>query len=206
VTTWIILRAAGIGAYMMLFGSVAWGLIATTSLFGKKVPRATATSVHQFLSMAALVLLGVHIGGLLLDRFLPFHPLDVLVPLHSTFRPVAVALGIAAMYGMVVVLVSSWTKKHVGNAWWRRLHVLAAPAFTMSMLHGIFAGTDTVHPWMLWIYASTGVTVLFLLVLRGLTIGIRPQRAQLPDGVRARRPAAPAPSSRDRTAGRMAVS
>ena len=31
VTTWILLRAAGMGAYVMLFLSVAWGLVATTA-------------------------------------------------------------------------------------------------------------------------------------------------------------------------------
>ena len=32
MSTWILLRAAGIGSYLMLFLSIAWGLIATTSV------------------------------------------------------------------------------------------------------------------------------------------------------------------------------
>jgi len=186
VITWIVLRAAGIGAYLMLFGSVAWGLISTTSLFGKKVAKATAVSVHQFLSTVALVLLGVHLGGLLLDRFVPFKPLDFLVPFHNAFRPVAVTFGIVAMYLTVIVLVSSWTKKHLGTKVWRSLHLLATPAWVLSMVHGVFTGTDTVRPWMYWIYASTGAAVLFLLLVRAFTHGVRPQRAALPEGARAK--------------------
>jgi methionine sulfoxide reductase heme-binding subunit len=106
--TWIILRAAGISAYLMLFLSVAWGLVATTSVVGKKVSKASAVAVHQFTSTVALVLLAVHLAGVLLDRFVPFHPLDIVVPFHATYRPVAVAFGIAAMYLAVVVLVTSW--------------------------------------------------------------------------------------------------
>jgi len=176
--TWIVLRASGVAAYVMLFGSVACGLAATSSVFGRRAAKATAVAVHQFLPTVALVFLRIHLGGLLIDRFMPFRPLDVLVPLHSSFRPVAVAFGIVAMYSMAVVLASSWFRKHVGTTWWRRLHILAAPAFTLSMIHGVYSGTDSARPWMWWIYVSTGSAVLFLIVLRGLTAGLRPASAK----------------------------
>ncbi|HEY1330760.1 MAG TPA: hypothetical protein VGH10_04730 [Actinomycetota bacterium] len=188
MTTWIVLRAAGIGAYLMLFASVAWGLIATTSVFGKKVSKATSVSVHQFVSTVALLLLGIHLGGLLLDTFVRFHPLDVLIPLHSAYLPVATAFGVLAMYSVVIVLASSWTRKHVGPTWWRRLHLLTVPAFILAMVHGVFAGTDTARPAMWWTYVATAAIVLFLVVLRGLTSGLRPQRHAVP--VNARTPAA----------------
>lgn len=180
MTTWIILRAAGIGAYVMLFLSVAWGLVATTAVFGKRVAKATAVSVHQFIATVAFVLLGVHIGGVLADRFVPFKPLDVLVPFHASYRPVAVVFGIVAMYLLVVVLVSSWLRKRLGTTWWRRLHLLAVPAFTLSVIHGIFTGTDTVRSAMWWLYLATAGLVLFLIVVRALTAGLRPQRAAHP--------------------------
>jgi DMSO/TMAO reductase YedYZ heme-binding membrane subunit len=186
MTTWIILRAAGIGAYVLLFLSVAWGLVATTSLFGKRVAKATAVTVHQFLSVAALTLLAVHLGGLLVDSFMPFRPLDVLVPWHASFRPAATAVGVLAMYAMVVVLVSSWFRRRVGPVWWRRLHLLAAPSFGLAMVHGIFAGTDSARPWMWWLYVGTGLIIVFLVVVRGLTADYRPERQSLPAGDRTR--------------------
>lgn len=188
MTTWIVLRAAGIGAYVMLFLSVSWGLIATTGALGKRVSKATATSVHQFMSTAGLLLLGVHIGGLLVDAFMPFGPGEVLIPGRSSFEPVPVAFGIVAMYSMVFVIVLSWLRKQIGTKWWRRSHLLAAPTFILSMIHGVFSGTDSVRPAMWWTYASTGVIVLFLVVVRGLTVGFRPPRAAPPSP--ARRPTA----------------
>jgi methionine sulfoxide reductase heme-binding subunit len=199
VTTWIVLRAAGIGAYVLLFLSVSWGLIGTTSLFGKRVAKATAVTVHQFLGAAALFLLAGHLGGLLVDSYMPFRPLDVLIPLHSAFRPLASALGVLAMYAMVLVLASSWLRRPVGPVWWRRLHLLAAPAFGLSMVHGIFAGTDSARPWMWWLYVGTGLAVVFLVIVRGLTADNRPQRHELPAAARVRpaRPArAPSPPER----------
>ena len=104
MTTWIVLRAAGIGAYVVLFASVAFGLVATSGPFGKRFAKASSISIHQFLSTVGLVLLAIHIGGLLLDTYTHFGPKEVLVPGASSYRPVAVALGVIGMYGTVLVL------------------------------------------------------------------------------------------------------
>jgi methionine sulfoxide reductase heme-binding subunit len=200
MTTWILLRAAGIGAYVLLFLSVAWGLVATTSVFGTRVAKATAVTIHQFLSTAALLLLGAHVGLLLVDSFMPFRLLDVLLPLHAAFHPVATAFGVLAMYAMVIVLASSWLRRRVGPSWWRRLHLLAAPAFVLALVHGVFAGTDSARPWMWWLYVGTGLAILFLVIVRGLTAGRRPERHQLAAGRRARQPRivpAPSPAARE---------
>ena len=193
--TWIVLRAAGIGAYLMLFLSVAWGLLATTSLVTKRVAKPTSTLFHQFVATVSLVLLTIHLGGLLIDTFMPFGLPDLLVPMSSDFRPVATAFGVVAMYLMVAVMVSSWTKKRIGITWWRRLHLLAIPTFTLSMVHGVFAGTDTSRPWMWGIYLATGAITLFLVIVRGLTVGYRPRRTPRPEHTepkRAQQPAQPA--------------
>jgi cytochrome b561 len=177
VTTWIVLRAAGIGAYVALFLSVAWGLLGTTGLVTKRVSKPSANTFHGVVAAAGFVLLLVHIAGLLVDRFVPFAIWDVVIPLRSSFRPIAVAAGILAMYGMAIVLASSWARKRVGTTWWRRLHQLSVPIFTLALVHGVFAGSDTDRPWMFWLYAATGVTTLFLVIVRGLTAGYRPPRA-----------------------------
>jgi DMSO/TMAO reductase YedYZ heme-binding membrane subunit len=176
VTTWIILRAAGIGAYLMLFASVAFGLVATTAPFGKRIAKQSAILIHQFLSTVGLVLLAIHIGGLLVDSYMHFAPQDVLVPGASTYRPIPVALGIFAMYAMVTVLVSSWTRRRYSSNLWRRLHMAAGPAFALALLHGVFAGADATRRWMFLTYVITGSIVVFLLLLRGLQGGRKPVR------------------------------
>jgi DMSO/TMAO reductase YedYZ heme-binding membrane subunit len=195
VITWIVLRAAGVGAYLMLFASVAWGLIATTSIVGRRLAKPSAVAIHQFIATVAVVLLGVHIAGLLVDRFMPFGILDVLIPMHGAFKPVAVSFGIVAMYAALVVLVSSWLRKPLGTRWWRRLHLLAVPAFGLSMVHGAFAGTDTVRPWMWWIYVASGGVILFLVLTRGLTAGLRAVRATHTRTAQAASPSPPAGAS-----------
>jgi len=149
-------------------------------LVGRRVSRASATTVHQFLSTAGLALLVVHLGGLLVDSFMPFGLADLTIPFASTYRPLAIAIGVVAMYAMVAVIVLSWLRKRIGTVWWRRSHLLAVPTFAMSALHGLLAGSDSSRAAMWWLYLGTSLTVVFLVIVRGLTANVRPVRAPRP--------------------------
>ena len=188
---WILIRAAGIAAYGMLWLAVAWGLAATTSAVSNRVSKQASTLFHQFAASAGLLLLAIHMGLLVIDKFMPYSLLDTLVPMRSTFRPVAITFGVVAMYGVVIVMVTSWLRKPIGTLWWRKMHLLAVPAFTLAFAHGVFSGTDTNRNWMIVLYAVTGTLVLFLIFVRALTYGYRAPRATPPQ--RAARPAGAVP-------------
>lgn len=173
---WLLTRSAGVGSYLMLYLAVAWGLLATTSLVTKRVSKRSSTAFHGFVASAGLALLALHLTGLLLDRFVRFDLLDLLVPFRATYRPFALALGIVAMFATVIVLTTSWTRKFLRPALWRTIHLLAVPAFAMALLHGLLAGSDSARPGMTILYWVTGFSVLFLVIVRGLTA--RPPRAR----------------------------
>jgi methionine sulfoxide reductase heme-binding subunit len=174
---WILIRAAGIGAYLMLYLAVAWGLAATTKVVSNRVSKQASTLFHQFAASAGLVLLLVHMGLLLIDKFERYTVLDELIPLHSHgTHPIPVTMGVIGFYGVVVVMVTSWLRKPIGTLWWRRLHLTAVPAYTLALAHGVFTGYDTPHTWMWAMYAVTGTSVLFLLFVRALTYGYRAPR------------------------------
>ena len=180
MNTWIVTRAAGVGAYVMLFSAVAWGLVATTALVSKRIAKATSVLLHQVLASVGLALLAVHLGAILLDQFVDFDALDVMIPFRSDVRPVAVGLGVLAMYVALVVLLTSWIRRALGTTWWRRFHVLATPAFALALMHGMAVGTDTRRPWMWWMYVATALVIAFLLIVRALTEGVRPVRHERP--------------------------
>jgi sulfoxide reductase heme-binding subunit YedZ len=181
VITWAILRAAGIGAYLMLWASVAWGLAATTSIFAKRIPKATSIALHQAFSTLGVLLLGTHLVFVLADRFMPFTPIDLVLPMHAAYRPVGVTFGIAAMFVTVMgVLATSWARKVIGTRWWRRFHSLSVPGFVLALLHAFATGTDTPRSAMFWMYFLTTSVLAFLLIVRAATIGVRPQRAAAP--------------------------
>jgi DMSO/TMAO reductase YedYZ heme-binding membrane subunit len=132
---------------------------------------------HASVASVGLALLAIHMILLLFHDFVPFRVLDLLVPMRSTFRPIAITLGVVAMYAAVIVTVSSWLRGRFPTKTWRALHLLAIPAFILALLHGVFAGTDTNRPWMVLLYAGTALATLFLVIVRGLTVGYRPPRA-----------------------------
>jgi hypothetical protein len=153
-----------------------------------RVSKQASTLFHQFAASAGLVLLIVHMGLLLIDKFERYSLLDEFIPLHSHgTHPIPVTMGVIGMYGVVLVMVTSWLRKPIGTLWWRRLHLTAVPAYTLALAHGVFTGYDTPHAWMWGMYAITGTSVLFLLFVRALTYGYRAPRVA-PE--RAARPAA----------------
>lgn len=192
MNTWILLRAAGIGSYLMLFLSIAWGLVATTSVVSRRISKPSANLFHAFAATTGLALLGVHLGLLLIDEFMPFSLADLTVPMSSEYRPIAITAGVIAMYAVVLIVVSSWLRKPLGTARWRRLHLLAVPAFALALAHGVFAGTDTERPWMFSLYAVTGLLVVFLTLVRAFTYGYRPPRPAPPVRTRPTEPVTPA--------------
>ena len=177
MTTWNLLRAAGIGSYLMLFASVAWGLFGTTTLWGRLAAKASATAIHQFFSTVGMLLLAAHMALLGIDPWMPFDLGELFIPGRSTYRPLGVGLGIVAMYLAAIVIASSWVRKGIGPRVWRALHLLSVPMFSLMMLHGILAGTDTRRPWMWGMYLATATAIVFLLVLRGLTARVPRQAA-----------------------------
>ena len=174
---WVLIRAAGIGAYIALFLSVAWGLVSSTGVITKRMSKPSSNRFHASVASAGLALLAIHMILLLFHDFVPFQVLDLLVPMRSTFRPIAITLGVIAMYAAVIVTVSSWLRGRFPTRTWRALHLLAIPAFILALLHGVFAGTDTNRPWMVLLYAGTALVTLFLVIVRGLTVGYRQPRA-----------------------------
>ena len=194
MTTWILLRAAGMGAYVMLFLSVAWGLVATTSVVTKRVSKPSANLFHQFAATTGLALLGVHLGLLLIDAFMPFRVagphscrcVDVPADRDHGRRASRCTPGGGHRCRRGCASRSA-------RACWRRIHLLAVPAFTLALAHGVFAGTDTERSWMFAMYAVTGLIVVFLVLVAGFhlrlpTAAARPARARHPhheDGCRA---------------------
>ena len=80
------------------------------------------------------------------------------------------------MYATVIVLTTSWTRKLMRPTLWRAIHLAAVPAFAMSLLHGVLAGSDSAREGMTILYWTTGFSVLFLVIVRGLTA--RPPRGK----------------------------
>ncbi len=175
---WITSRAAGVAAFIALTLDVIFGLFVSTGAADRLIPRARSIDVHPWLSTVALTMTGVHAVALLADRFVRFDLLDVLVPFVSSYRAFAVALGVLAAYGAVLIHASFSWRRRIGPKVWRKVHYISFFVFAGALLHGLLAGSGSGTPGMqaLYVSSATAVAVLGIYRVVALPLGRQPFR------------------------------
>jgi predicted ferric reductase len=174
---WYMARSAGIVAYLLLWGSVAGGILVGNKLLNGLVKPAAVYEVHKTLSILALIV-GMFHGFILLgDTYMNFSVLDLLIPFRSAYQPLWVGLGILGLYLTAILVGSFYFKKRIGQRSWRLLHYTSFGVWIMTSLHGIAAGSDTQSVVMKMLYAVAIVSVGYLLTYR-IFVSKEPVRAQ----------------------------
>lgn len=175
---WHVARASGLVAWALAAASLLAGFVQSGRFVDRAVlPPAWLLDVHRALGGLAVVFTAVHVTALVADTYVTFTPTDVLVPFASTWRPGAVAWGIAALYLLLAVEISSLLRRRLSARWWRRLHLLSVPLFGAGTLHLVGAGTDAAHPLVSGAVLLTAGTFVALAVAR---IVVRPPRVTQP--------------------------
>src|SRR4051812_44655997 len=139
---WYVARSCGIVFWVVLAASVLLGLLLSSKAFRRRVSAAWLLDLHRYLGGLGVVFLGLHLFGLAQDRFVHFGVTELLVPIASSWRPGAVAWGVAGCYLLLAVEVTSLLRRRLPVRVWRMLHGLAFPLFATSTVHMLSAGTD----------------------------------------------------------------
>jgi predicted ferric reductase len=166
---WYMSRSAGVIAYMLLWGSVIWGLMVTNKMLQGMAKPLLTFELHQFLSILALVFSAFHVFILLGDRYIDFTLADLLIPFRSTYEPLWVGLGVLSFYIVGMLVVSFYVRRRIGHKTWRVLHYASFLAWVMVTLHGLLAGSDSRTTLMLSLYVIGALSVGFLTSYRILT-------------------------------------
>ncbi|MDR6122015.1 sulfoxide reductase heme-binding subunit YedZ [Bacillus sp. SLBN-46] len=138
---WYMIRATGMVSYLLLYLSVMIGLYSQVQ---KKRKQKVTISLflHEALSNWALILVLGHIGFLLIDSYISFQWVEVLVPFKTDYKPLPMAMGIVSLYFLIMTVVTSKARKKIGYQKWRKLHALNPILYLLVTLHGLFIGTD----------------------------------------------------------------
>ena len=191
-TFWLLARASGMTAYLLLTASVLAGLVLKARPFRSLKP-AQVTDIHRFLALLGLGALVLHGTTLVLDRAVDIPLVALVVPGASPYRPLAVGIGVLAAELMLVVYASFGQRKRIGARTWRKLHYASFLVFAGAAAHGLLAGTDTQRPWALAIYLLTTAAVAGGIASRALApkaaAAARPPRPARPAAVREEIPA-----------------
>jgi sulfoxide reductase heme-binding subunit YedZ len=167
---WFATRGAGIVS-LILFSAVAGlGLLAVARTQASWWPRFLTVELHRNLALVSVAFLGLHIVTAILDPFTELGIVAALIPFASSYRPVAVALGVISVDLVLAVIVTSLVRERIGHRVWRAVHWAAYAAWPLGVAHTITAGSDAFSLWML---AVTGLCVLAVggAVLWRLTAG-----------------------------------
>jgi predicted ferric reductase len=161
--SWYAARASGLIAWAVVTLSILWGLALSTRLIRRKGVPAWLLDLHKFLGTLSIVFVAVHVLALWADNFVYFGPRELFVPLASSWRPVAVAWGIAATYLVVAIQITSWMMKRLPRKLWHSVHLMSIPMFVLATVHGFSSGADNKNLVVQWL-ALTGGLLVFLLV------------------------------------------
>ena len=172
-TFWILARASGMTAYLLVTVSLLAGLVLKSRPLGTRVKPAAVTDLHRFLALMALAATAIHGLALVFDTAVPIDVAGLLVPGRIHYRPLWTGAGVIGAELMVVIYVSFSQRKRIGVRNWRRLHWLTYAVFASVTVHGLFAGSDSANRWAQPVYLGAIGAVAFATAWRAL---VRPAR------------------------------
>ena len=158
---WYISRASGLMAYLLVWLSTLWGFAIGSKIFDAFLKRVFIYDFHEHLSLLSLGFVLLHAVALLLDRVEPLSLMEVLIPFASNYRPFWTGIGIIAFYLSILVTVTFYIRSRISMKSFRTIHYLSIVAYVGALLHGLYAGTDSLLNWTQAMYWGTLLSTVF---------------------------------------------
>lgn len=188
---WITTRAAGTAALILASATVGVGLAMAAGVLRRG--GADRRVIHEILSLSAIAAIGVHVLSLLADSYLHATVLDVTVPFVFSYKTLATSIGIVAGWGIVLLGLSYYVRRWIGQRRWRSIHRFTVLVWVLGLVHAFTEGSDAGQWWFIALIAIAAAPAAALLVARLLQgRGTRPPRPAIAPQ------AAPTPQSHPR--------
>ena len=175
---WYLSRTSGVIAYVLLWFSIALGIMVTNKMARTWPGGPTAVDLHQFASLIAFAIAIFHALILLGDRYVNYTVAQLAIPFATGGRQVLwIGLGQLGLYVMIPVAFSFYARKFMGYKMWRTVHYASFLVYAFVTVHGLWSGSDATTPPMLGLYAVTILATYFLTVYR-ILVSVRQPRGQ----------------------------
>lgn len=193
---WLVSRASGILALVLVSASVVLGLAMAARALGRPQMRRIAMRLHEHIAMTAVAAVLVHGLSLLGDHWLRPGLTGIAVPFALHYRPAFSGAGIIAGYLIALLGPSFYLRRRIGAKRWRRLHPVMLVAWTLALVHTLGTGSDAGRVWLRLVVLTPVPLVVYLTVAR-LAGGSRRPQLQAVRGASAGQPdAVPAAETR----------
>jgi len=178
---WWMARALGLLAFVALWASVLFGVFTSGKGGGGLFDKATIIHLHGRWAIAAQIATALHVIFVVADPISGVTPLAAALPLTSATLTGPVALGTLALWGLVLILVTTALSRRLSRTAWRAVHAAAFGTFVLALVHGVTAGTDTQAPIVRGLYLITTALLVGAIVQR-LLLARQAARALLAPG------------------------
>ncbi len=157
---WFISRSSGVLAYTLLTLGVMWGLVQSGGILRPTIPPPLALGLHSLLNWTSLAMAALHAFILLGDNFIKLTLGDIVIPFISPYRPLAVGLGVLAIYLMFLLALSFYVRRQLGQKTFRTLHYASYLTYLLVTWHSLGAGSDSRLLWPLYVLSIGSVGFL----------------------------------------------
>ncbi len=159
---WYLARSSGLVSGVLIIAAFIWGILLSTPLLKPVKRPAWVLDLHRWLSTLAVVFVALHLIGLVADSYVTFDLKSIFVPFASEWKPLAVTWGIAGMYLLIAIQLSSWqrVRSRLSRKVWHGIHLLSFGLVWVVVVHSGAAGTDTDNR----LYVITLVLAIFVAV------------------------------------------
>ena len=166
-TLWFVTRAAGLVSLALLSLTVSLGIVSTSRhASGPRWPRFLSQGLHRNVSLIAVVLLVIHIGTAVADDYVAIRLRDVVLPVGGLYRPVWLGAGAVAVDVLLLVVVTSLLRQHLGYRTWRALHWSGYGCWAVAVVHGLGTGSDARRGWALALQVTCVAVVVAAVLAR----------------------------------------
>ncbi len=165
---WYLSRSTGLVAGVLIVAAFIWGMLLSTQLVKSVKKPAWLLDLHRWLATLAVVFVVLHLVGLLADSYVEFSIGDILVPFASEWKPAAVAWGVAGLYLLVIVQLSSWQviRSRLSRRVWHGIHLVSFPLVWVVIMHAGAAGTDVSNRYYTLGVLSLVIVSVFVVLYR----------------------------------------
>ena len=166
-TAWYLTRSSAFMSYIMLWLSMALGLVITNRMARVWPGGPTVIDLHEHTSLLGLGFGALHALVLVADRYIGYSLAQIVIPFANTeYRPLWVGLGQIGFYLSLLVTLTFYARRWFRPRTWRVIHYLSFLSFVMVLAHGIWSGTDSGAAWAQWLYLASGISLIVLTVYR----------------------------------------
>ncbi len=174
---WYIIRAAGFTAAGLIVLLVLSGIGQVTGLTYKYIEPLKAWAIHKALALALCAAVVIHVLFLLVDHYVKFSVPQILIPFVSKYSNntsflgialgwAAIAMGILAAYGIIILVASSLGWIETKKKTWRKLHYISYAVAVLVFLHALYSGSDLKYGLFRKVWILIGIVVVIGIVMR----------------------------------------